>query len=415
MDHIHLTKSQYRSLNKRLVVQITLPIILFTLVTLQLVKNISIKRPPKPIISSSYFIDNDERGALPTISSAPKCDLFSGEWIPNMEAPYYTNDTCGVIQEHQNCLKYGRPDTEFMKWRWKPNDCDLPVFDPNRFLEIVRGKSLAFVGDSVARNQMQSLICLLSRVEPPLDVSTSKDDNFKRWYYPSYNFTLVILWSPFLVKTLENDPNGRTGKTFWGLYLDEADDVWKDEIDKFEYVIISAGQWFFRPLIYYQKRHFMGCRYCEIDNLTEYSLSYGYQNAFRTAFRTILGREGFKGKLYLRTFVPAHFEGGEWDNGGDCIRKRPYKSNEVNLEGETLELYTAQMEAYKEAQGLAQRRGLSLQLLDMTRIMLLRPDGHPSKYGRPANLKVDWPNDCVHWCLPGPIDSWSDFLLEMLG
>ncbi|XP_021763497.1 protein trichome birefringence-like 19 [Chenopodium quinoa] len=413
MEQIHLTKTQYRSFNKKVVFQIILPIILFTIIALQLVKNISIKTPPNPIISTSY-INNEEQRAPPTESdtSIQKCDLYSGDWIPNMDAPYYTNETCWVIQEHQNCMKYGRPDTEFMKWRWKPNDCELPVFDPIKFFEIVRNKSMAFVGDSVARNQMQSLICLLSRVEHPLDVSTSKDDNFKRWYYQSYNFTLVILWSPYLVKTIENDPNGRTGKTFWGLHLDEADDVWKDEIDKYDYVIVSAGQWFFRPLIYYEKGQFMGCRYCEIDNLTEYSLSFGFRNAFRTAFKAILERESFKGKVYMRTFVPGHFEGGEWDHGGDCLRKRPYKSNEVKLEGETLELYTAQMEEFREGQRLAQQRGLSLQLLDMTQIMLLRPDGHPSTYGRPANLT--WPSDCVHWCLPGPIDSWSDFLLKML-
>ncbi|OIT38899.1 PREDICTED: protein trichome birefringence-like 20 [Nicotiana attenuata] len=93
-----------------------------------------------------------------------KCDLFSGEWIPNPEGPYYTNMTCFQIQEHQNCMKYGRPDTGFLKWKWKPDDCELPIFDPRQFLELVRDKSLAFIGDSVARNHMQSLICLLSRV-----------------------------------------------------------------------------------------------------------------------------------------------------------------------------------------------------------------------------------------------------------
>ncbi|KMT18476.1 hypothetical protein BVRB_2g026180 [Beta vulgaris subsp. vulgaris] len=311
-------------------------------------------------------------------------------------------------------MKYGRPDTEFMKWKWMPNGCELPVFNPYHFLDIVKGKSLAFVGDSVARNHMQSLICLLSRVEHPLDISPTKDDNFKRWYYQSYNFTLVILWSPFLVKTQDNDPNGKTGKTFVGLFLDEPNEDWTAQIDGIDYIIISAGHWFFRPLIYYEKRRFMGCRYCEIDNLTEYSLSFGYRNAFKTAFRAILERESFKGTVYLRTFAPSHFEEGEWDHGGDCLKKRPIKSNETNFEGENLEMYTAQIEAFQEAQKLAQQRGLKFELMDMTRLMLMRPDGHPSVYGRPANLNVTWPSDCVHWCLPGPIDSWNDFLLELL-
>lgn len=111
--------------------------------------NININPPPQDI----KIIDDQE-----------KCDIFSGEWVPNPDAPYYTNTSCWAIHEHQNCMKYGRPDSDFFKWRWKPDACDLPLFNPFQFLDIVRDKSLAFVGDSVGRNQMQSMICLLSRV-----------------------------------------------------------------------------------------------------------------------------------------------------------------------------------------------------------------------------------------------------------
>ncbi|OIT05730.1 protein trichome birefringence-like 19 [Nicotiana attenuata] len=92
------------------------------------------------------------------------CDIFSGEWVWNPDDPYYTNVTCSEIHEHQNCMKYGRPDTDYLKWRWKPNGCELHIFNPFQFLDMVRNKSLAIVGDSVGRNQMQSLICLLGRV-----------------------------------------------------------------------------------------------------------------------------------------------------------------------------------------------------------------------------------------------------------
>lgn len=46
------------------------------------------------------------------------CDISIGEWIPNRDGPYYTNTTCWAIHEHQNCIKYGRPDTDFLKWRY---------------------------------------------------------------------------------------------------------------------------------------------------------------------------------------------------------------------------------------------------------------------------------------------------------
>ena len=100
------------------------------------------------------------------VSTKPgkKCDIFRGKWVQYPKGPYYTNVTCRHIFEHQNCMKFGRPDTEFLKWRWKPDECELPLFDAAQFLELVRGKSIAFIVDSLARNQMESFLCLLASV-----------------------------------------------------------------------------------------------------------------------------------------------------------------------------------------------------------------------------------------------------------
>jgi hypothetical protein len=84
--------------------------------------------------------------------------------VPDPDAPYYTNHTCKVIHEHYDCMRYGKPDLGFVNWRWRPDGCDLPRFNPWRFLHMMRGKSLAFVGDSLGRNQKDSLICLLTTV-----------------------------------------------------------------------------------------------------------------------------------------------------------------------------------------------------------------------------------------------------------
>lgn len=149
-------------------------VIIFLAATLLLLTLVPLYYPFQPSSSTpSTLSKTSPESHFPTthsdvdsikITEHEKCDIFSGEWIPNPDAPYYTNTTCWAIHEHQNCMKYGRPDSDFMKWRWKPDSCDLPIFNPYQFLEIVRGKSLAFVGDSVGRNQMQSLMCMLSRV-----------------------------------------------------------------------------------------------------------------------------------------------------------------------------------------------------------------------------------------------------------
>ncbi|XP_012088141.2 protein trichome birefringence-like 19 [Jatropha curcas] len=367
-----------------------------------------------PLYLFQNFSSSSSYSSRDNLSSKKKCDIFSGEWVPNPEAPYYTNTTCWAIHEHQNCMKYGRPDTDFMKWRWKPDGCDLPVFDPVQFLEVVRGKSMAFVGDSVGRNHMQSLICLLSKVEYPIDISYTPNEQFKRWKYLSYNFTMATFWAPHLVKAQEADSDGPTHTGLFNLYLDEFNEEWTAQIEEFNFVIINAGHWFFRPSIYYENHKMIGCHHCLLENVTNLAMSYGYRKAFRTAFSALNSLENYKGITFLRTFAPSHFENGEWNKGGNCLRKRPFRASETKLEGITLELYMAQVEEFRVAKREGGKRGLKFRLLDTTQAMLLRADGHPSRYGHWPHENVTLYNDCVHWCLPGPIDTWNDFLLEML-
>lgn len=92
------------------------------------------------------------------------CNLYQGKWVLDSAGPLYTNNSCPIITQMQNCQGNGRPDKEYENWRWKPEECVLPRFDARKFLELMRGKTLAFVGDSVARNQMESLVCLLWQV-----------------------------------------------------------------------------------------------------------------------------------------------------------------------------------------------------------------------------------------------------------
>ncbi|CAA0814322.1 Protein trichome birefringence-like 19 [Striga hermonthica] len=353
---------------------------------------------------------NDREMVRSQLLDEEECDLFSGEWVPNPEGPYYTNDTCNTIQEHQNCFKFGRPDRGFLKWRWKPDGCELPVFDPARFLELVRGKSIAFVGDSVARNHLQSLICLLSRVATPVDLTGPVDQN-KRYEYRDHDFNISMFWAPYLVRTEKLDPNDDDKRPF-KLFLDEFDTHWTSSLSPFDYLIISAGHWFLRPSYFYLDRHLVGCLYCPDTNITHHTIAFSYRRAFRTALRAISAAEGFRGVAFLRTFAPLHFEGGAWDNGGDCPRTRPYRRDEARLMDYSLEMYLIQLGELRIAQ---RGRHNKFRLFDASRAMVLRPDGHPSRYGRvQGNTNQSFANDCVHWCLPGPIDAWNDFLQELL-
>ena len=93
-----------------------------------------------------------------------RCDWSQGDWVPDHAPPAYTNQTCRYIQDTQNCLRNGRQDSRYLYWKWKPRGCDVLRGNARAFLQTMRGKKLAFVGDSIARNQMQSLLCILYQV-----------------------------------------------------------------------------------------------------------------------------------------------------------------------------------------------------------------------------------------------------------
>lgn len=100
------------------------------------------------------------------------CDLYHGKWIYDSGGPLYKNDSCPVLTQTQNCQGNGRPDRGYENWRWKPNQCDLPRFDARKFLDLMKGKTIAFIGDSIARNQMESMLCILWQVSKSLPVVT---------------------------------------------------------------------------------------------------------------------------------------------------------------------------------------------------------------------------------------------------
>ncbi|KAK8521345.1 hypothetical protein V6N13_077454 [Hibiscus sabdariffa] len=120
---------------------------------------------PKP--SSRATENKADNSSFPSSNASDSnsvdsgCDLYNGRWFYDPQGPSYTNNSCPVITQMQNCQGNGRPDKEYENWRWKPSECDLPRFDAKKFLELMRGKTLAFIGDSVARNQMESMLCLL--------------------------------------------------------------------------------------------------------------------------------------------------------------------------------------------------------------------------------------------------------------
>ncbi|KAL3536730.1 hypothetical protein ACH5RR_000096 [Cinchona calisaya] len=353
-----------------------------------------------------------------TSQTEAKCYLFVGDWVPDPAGPYYTNRTCFSIEPEQNCMKNGRPDLDYIYWRWSPRDCDLPKFNAEKFLHIMRNKSLAFIGDSIMRNQAQSLLCTLSQVEEAVEVYHGEHYRNKRWTFPAHNFTVRVVWSPFLAKaTIFEDDNGVSSDIIQ-LHLDELDTVWTQQYRNFDYIFIAGGKWFLKAAVYYENNTIVGCHNCQGKNITEIGFNYGYRKVVNSTLKYITSS---KHKMYtfFTTSTPDHFENGRWNNGGYCNRMKPFREGEVDMDSIDETLHKIVLEEFEMASAVGSENGITLKLFDVLNLSLLRPDGHPGAYrhfqpfaGKDKNEKVQ--NDCLHWCLPGPIDSWNDLMLKML-
>ncbi|CAN6320166.1 unnamed protein product [Urochloa humidicola] len=65
----------------------------------------------------------------------------------------------------------GRSDSEFRHWRWRPHLCNLPKFNATEMLERSRNGRIVFSGESIGRNQWESMVCMLAGgASPPTRV-----------------------------------------------------------------------------------------------------------------------------------------------------------------------------------------------------------------------------------------------------
>jgi len=63
-----------------------------------------------------------------TPGPAASCDVFSGSWVLGDGPAAYTGYSCSLIDAEFNCQLYGRPDSDYLRYRWKPAGCELPRY-----------------------------------------------------------------------------------------------------------------------------------------------------------------------------------------------------------------------------------------------------------------------------------------------
>ncbi|URE19330.1 hypothetical protein MUK42_13109 [Musa troglodytarum] len=130
----------------------------------------------RPSSRHTHHLSNGTSPGRRAGASGISCNMFRGSWVYDESDPLYDSSTCPFLDPEFDCQRYGRPDKSYLKYRWKPDACELPRFNGLDLLRRWKGKKIMFVGDSISVNQWQSLVCMLHAAVPDAKTTYKKND-----------------------------------------------------------------------------------------------------------------------------------------------------------------------------------------------------------------------------------------------
>ncbi|XP_048432559.1 protein trichome birefringence-like [Pyrus x bretschneideri] len=362
--------------------------------------------------NSGVPAEQGKQGSDDLVKSLMNCDMLHGEWVKDDSYPLYKPGSCPLIDEQFNCILNGRPDKDYQKFKWKPKDCTLPRLDGSHMLELLRGKRLVFVGDSLNRNMWESLVCILrnsvkdkSKVFEANGRTHFRGEASYSFIFKDYNCTVEFFVSPFLVREWEMpEKDGSKRETLRLDLVGRSSDLYKDA----DIVIFNTGHWWTHEKTskgkdYYQEGSHV---YGELNVLE------AFRKALTTWARWVDAKvDPKKSIVFFRGYSASHFSGGQWNSGGQCDSETVPIFNE-----EYLRPYPPKMLVLEK---VLRNMKSHVTYLNITRMTDFRKDGHPSIYRKQKLSKEERTSpksfqDCSHWCLPGVPDAWNEVLYAEL-
>uniref|UniRef100_A0A7C9EGQ8 Uncharacterized protein n=1 Tax=Opuntia streptacantha TaxID=393608 RepID=A0A7C9EGQ8_OPUST len=331
--------------------------------------------------------------------STEKCNVFDGKWIPDESYPFYNASQCPFAERGFNCLANGRKDQGYLKWRWKPKNCDLPRFDVQAVLKYLRGKRVVFVGDSLTRTQWESFICMLmSGVDDKRFVyevngnTITKQIRFLNVRFDSYNFTVEFYRSVFLVLPTPA-PKRAPKRVKWTLRLDTMDNAIGEWVDA-DILIFNTGHWWTKTKLFETGTYFQVGQSLKLGMPVADALRKALQMLASWVESSINPN---RTQMFFRTFESSHWSGRTHST---CkVSQRPMLSTQGR---EKSSISDSIIKVVKSM-------SVPVTTLHVTPMGAYRSDAHVGTWGDNPSVP-----DCSHWCLPGLPDMWNEIVFSYL-
>uniref|UniRef100_A0A1J3GU46 Protein trichome birefringence-like 16 n=1 Tax=Noccaea caerulescens TaxID=107243 RepID=A0A1J3GU46_NOCCA len=360
----------------------------------------------------SKILATDEEKTSTAHTKSQACNYAKGKWVVDDHRPLYSGAHCKQwLASMWACRLMQRTDFAFERLRWQPKDCSMEEFEGSKFLKRMKNKTLAFVGDSLGRQQFQSMMCMITGGKERLDVlDVGPEFGFITpeggarpggWAYrfPETNTTVLYHWSSTLcdIQPLNiSDP-----ATEHAMHLDRPPAFLRQYLHKIQVLVMNTGHHWNRGKLNGNRwvMHVNG-----VPNTNKKLAALGNAKNF-TIHSTVSWvssqlplHPGLK--AFYRSLSPRHFVGGEWNTGGSCNNTTPMSIGKEVLQEESSDFSAGHAV-----------KGTGVKLLDITALSHIRDEGHISRFSISASPGVQ---DCLHWCLPGVPDTWNEILFAMI-
>ncbi|CAD6207304.1 unnamed protein product [Miscanthus lutarioriparius] len=349
------------------------------------------------------------------VGAAPAgCDVAQGEWVYDEAArPWYQEEECPYIQPQLTCQAHGRPDRAYQHWRWQPRGCTLPSFNATLMLEMLRGKRMLFVGDSLNRGQYVSLVCLLHRIIPESSKSMETFDSLTVFKAKDYNATIEFYWAPFLAESNSDDAvvHRIADRIVRGTSIEKHAKFWKGA----DILVFNTYLWWMTG----QKMKILQNSFEDKNkDIIEMETEDAYGMVLNAVLKWVESNMNPKtSRVFFVTMSPTHTRSKDWgdDTDGNCYNQTtPIK--DLSYWGPSTS--KGLMRVIGEVFGASK---IPVGVVNITQLSEYRKDAHTQIYKKQWNPltpeQIANPKsyaDCTHWCLPGLQDTWNELLYTKL-